>query len=100
MPPKLSITLNGEPTTLPSDKLEDLLDSLNLQNKRYAVTKPTRFVNIFTIFNEFLNITKININQLVYNPFTQKISHKYKECNLGDIHNNLLINLIIFPEFL
>lgn len=37
MPPKLSITLNGEPTTLPSDKLEDLLDSLNLQNKRYAV---------------------------------------------------------------
>ena len=37
MPPKLSITLNGEPTTLPSDKLEDLLKSLNLQNKRYAV---------------------------------------------------------------
>ena len=37
MPPKLSITLNGEPTTLPSDKLEDLLNSLNLQNKRYAV---------------------------------------------------------------
>ena len=37
MPPKLSITLNGEPTTLPSDKLEDLLDFLNLQNKRYAV---------------------------------------------------------------
>ena len=37
MLPKLSITLNGEPTTLPSDKLEDLLDSLNLQNKRYAV---------------------------------------------------------------
>ena len=37
MPPKLSITLNGEPTTLPSDKLEDLLGSLNLQNKRYAV---------------------------------------------------------------
>ena len=37
MPPKLSITLNGEPTTLPSDKLIDLLDSLNLQNKRYAV---------------------------------------------------------------
>jgi len=37
MPPKLSITLNGEPTALPSDKLEDLLDSLNLQNKRYAV---------------------------------------------------------------
>ena len=37
MPPKLSITLNGEPTTLPSDKLEDLLDSLNLQNKRFAV---------------------------------------------------------------
>ena len=37
MPPKLSITLNGEPTILPSDKLEDLLGSLNLQNKRYAV---------------------------------------------------------------
>ena len=37
MPPKLPITLNGESTTLPSDKLEDLLDSLNLQNKRYAV---------------------------------------------------------------
>ena len=37
MPPKLSITLNGAPTTLPSNKLEDLLDSLNLQNKRYAV---------------------------------------------------------------
>ena len=37
MPPKLSITLNGEPTTLPSDKLVDLLNSLNLQNKRYAV---------------------------------------------------------------
>ena len=37
MLPKLSITLNGEPTTLLSDKLEDLLDSLNLQNKRYAV---------------------------------------------------------------
>ena len=37
MPPKLSITLNGEPTALPSDKLEDLLDSLNLQNKRFAV---------------------------------------------------------------
>ena len=37
MPPKLSITLNGEPTALPSDKLEDLLGSLNLQNKRYAV---------------------------------------------------------------
>ena len=37
MPPKLLITLNGEPTTLPSDKLEDLLNSLNLQNKRYAV---------------------------------------------------------------
>ena len=37
MPPKLSITLNGEPTTLPSDKLIDLLNSLNLQNKRYAV---------------------------------------------------------------
>ena len=37
MPPKLSITLNGEPTAVPSDKLEDLLDSLNLQNKRYAV---------------------------------------------------------------
>ena len=37
MPPKLSITLNGEPTTLLSDKLEDLLGSLNLQNKRYAV---------------------------------------------------------------
>ena len=37
MPPKLSITLNGEPITLPSNKLEDLLDSLNLQNKRYAV---------------------------------------------------------------
>ena len=37
MPPKLSITLNGESTTLPSNKLEDLLGSLNLQNKRYAV---------------------------------------------------------------
>ena len=37
MPRKLSITLNGEPTILPSNKLEDLLDSLNLQNKRYAV---------------------------------------------------------------
>ena len=37
MPPKLSITLNGESTKLPSNKLEDLLDSLNLQNKRYAV---------------------------------------------------------------
>jgi sulfur carrier protein ThiS len=37
MPPKLSITLNGESTTLASDKLEDLLNSLNLQNKRYAV---------------------------------------------------------------
>ena len=37
MLPKLSITLNGEPTILPSNKLEDLLDSLNLQNKRYAV---------------------------------------------------------------
>ena len=37
MPPKLSITLNGESTKLTSDKLEDLLDSLNLQNKRYAV---------------------------------------------------------------
>jgi len=37
MPPKLSITLNGESITLPSNKLEDLLDSLNLQNKRYAV---------------------------------------------------------------
>ena len=37
MPPKLSITLNGESTTLASDKLEDLLNSLNLHNKRYAV---------------------------------------------------------------
>ena len=37
MPPKLSITLNGESTKLPSNKLDDLLDSLNLQNKRYAV---------------------------------------------------------------
>ena len=37
MPPKLSITLNGESITLTSSKLEDLLDSLNLQNKRYAV---------------------------------------------------------------
>lgn len=37
MPPKLSITLNGESTILSSDKLEDLLNSLNLQNKRYAV---------------------------------------------------------------
>ena len=37
MPPKLSITLNGDLITLPSNKLEDLLDSLNLQNKRYAV---------------------------------------------------------------
>ena len=37
MPPKLSITLNGESTKLTSNKLEDLLDSLNLQNKRYAV---------------------------------------------------------------
>jgi len=37
MPPKLSINLNGESTTLTSNKLEDLLDSLNLQNKRYAV---------------------------------------------------------------
>ena len=39
MPPKLSITLNGESITLPSNKLEDLLDSLNLQNKRYAGIK-------------------------------------------------------------
>ena len=37
MPPKLSITLNGESITLTSSKLKDLLDSLNLQNKRYAV---------------------------------------------------------------
>ena len=37
MPPKLSITLNGESTKLLSNKLEDLLESLNLQNKRYAV---------------------------------------------------------------
>jgi len=37
MPPKLSITLNGDLITLPSNKLEDLLVSLSLQNKRYAV---------------------------------------------------------------
>tara|TARA_B000000609_G_C23814618_1_gene159790 strand:- start:110 stop:319 length:210 start_codon:yes stop_codon:yes gene_type:complete len=37
MRPKLSITLNGESITLTSSKLKDLLDSLNLQNKRYAV---------------------------------------------------------------
>jgi sulfur carrier protein len=37
MPPKILITLNGESTILPSNKLEDLLNSLNLQNKRYAV---------------------------------------------------------------
>tara|TARA_B100000614_G_scaffold117258_1_gene105349 strand:- start:452 stop:661 length:210 start_codon:yes stop_codon:yes gene_type:complete len=37
MPPELSITLNGESTILSSNKLEDLLISLNLQNKRYAV---------------------------------------------------------------
>tara|TARA_B100000609_G_scaffold107976_1_gene85667 strand:+ start:358 stop:567 length:210 start_codon:yes stop_codon:yes gene_type:complete len=37
MRPKLSITLNGESITITSSKLKDLLDSLNLQNKRYAV---------------------------------------------------------------
>ena len=37
MPPKILITLNGESTILTSNKLEDLLNSLNLQNKRYAV---------------------------------------------------------------
>ena len=37
MPPKLAISLNGDLITLPSNKLEDLLVSLSLQNKRYAV---------------------------------------------------------------
>ena len=37
MPPKLSITLNGESITLPSNKLEEGSIALNLQNKRYAV---------------------------------------------------------------
>tara|TARA_Y100000590_G_C15574276_1_gene959802 strand:- start:621 stop:833 length:213 start_codon:yes stop_codon:yes gene_type:complete len=40
----VSITLNGQHTKLPSNSLKDLIDSSNLENKRFAIEVNKRIV--------------------------------------------------------
>ena len=64
-------------------------------SKKFAIETPVEFSKLSKIIEIICMEYQHKLNNLLYFPFKQQIIFQQKKINLNDIHNSILINLII-----
>lgn len=65
-------------------------------SKIIKIQKPFSFKSVLDAIDKILNSYEYNLQSVIYAPFRQELVNKKKKLKLTDIHNLILINLIMY----
>ena len=65
-------------------------------SKIIKIQKPFPFKSVLDAIDKILNSYEYNLQSVIYAPFRQELVNQEKKLKLTDIHNLILINLIIY----
>jgi len=84
--------------TIQINKVEDKLCIYSSFSKKFNSNTPIEFSNLVKIIEIICHAYVHKLSNLVYSPFKQQITFHHKKLYLNDIHNLILLNLIIFKN--
>lgn len=65
-------------------------------SKIIKIQKPFSFKSVLDAIDKILNSYEYNLQSVIYAPFRQELVNQTKKLKLTDIHNLILVNLIMY----